>query len=210
MRHTLLAAVVMSMLAGCSELTSAGYDYGSIEVKAVSTEGEPISGVRLLLYTGVQHMAYGETGSDGSHEFAFVPHFGTFGVRAQPPAEYLVAEGRGLNFVDGIVIERGGRETIVFTFERNGAVIRVRVVEPSGVGIAGARVVLYDQLQTHAEGFTDSNGELVFSSVPLGNLGVRATPPEGYVMPEGGPPYIDGLQTSPGSEHSLTFTFEPQ
>jgi hypothetical protein len=191
------------LLAGCSDLLPEPYEYAAVEVQATRRNGEPVPGVKLILYTYNRHLAYGTTGPDGRFTFDLVP-FGDYGVGAVPPDGYEVLAGK--TDVIGIEINKGTRETVPFTLLKHGdGTIHVRAEEPSGKPVSGVRLTLYSHLGPIAEGVADSEGRYSFRSVPFGQYGVQADPLPGYTLVTR---YVDGIDIEDGSEETVTLTLE--
>ena len=90
--RTMLIALAVFVLAGCSDPFGSAYDYGRIEVVAMDQFGDPVFGVTLTLYGRGRHYAYAATDVAGRHVFEFVP-FGGFGIEAGPPPGYAFDSG---------------------------------------------------------------------------------------------------------------------
>jgi hypothetical protein len=202
-RHAFVGLLVILLLAGCSDLLPSPYEYATVEVQATRRSGEPVPGVKVVLYTYNRHLAYGVTGSGGSYTFDFVP-FGEYGVGVVPPDGYEVLAGK--NDVVGIEITRGAQKTVPFTILKHGnGTIHVRAEEPSGQPVPGVALTLYSHRGTVAEGVADSEGRYSFQQVPFGQYGVRAGPLVGYTLVTR---FVDGIDVEDGSEETVTLTLE--
>lgn len=202
-----LLLLLLLLASGCSELTSDGFDYGSVDVQVLRRNGEPAPGVRVVLYTWSHHLAYGETGADGRHTFDFVPP-GDYGVRAVPEEPFVTFTGFASVSEDGVEIEKGGREEVTFTLLKRGpGTVRVRVEDEGGAPVPGTEVFVYAYDGVAAEGVTGPNGEHEFAEVPFGDYGVRIEPALGYVAEPGpGTSFVDGIRVDEGSLDVLDFT----
>lgn len=208
-RVPVLAPLLLILLAGCSELLSDGFDYGSVEVQVVQRSGEPAPGVKLILYTWSHHMAYGESDAEGRHTFEFVPP-GSYGVRAVPEEPFVTFTGFASVARDGVAMEKGGHEEVTFTLLKRGpGTVRVRVRDASGNAVPGTEVFLYAHFGGIADGVTGPTGEHVFEEVPFGDYGVRIEPTPGYVAAPGrGTSFLDGIVVDEGSVDVLEFAVE--
>ncbi|HET6763718.1 MAG TPA: carboxypeptidase-like regulatory domain-containing protein [Longimicrobiaceae bacterium] len=87
--------------------------------------------------------------------------------------------------------------------------IGVKVSDPTGAGVAGVRVLLYDYRAVQDEAVTDGSGHAEFVLVPRGNFGVRAAVPEGYVLPPGARDYKDGIDVDEGTHSEVLLVLAP-
>ena len=90
--------------------------------------------------------------------------------------------------------------------------IEVHTMTRSGAPITGSELVLYNDLQVMAVGFTNPDGIHSFDFVPPQFYGIRNEPPEGHWRVEdlaGGPStaHIDGISMEEGDDKSFSFTF---
>src|SRR5690606_16750039 len=79
LRRATAGLLCLASLSGCSGLLVDSYDYGTIEVEALSAEGDPVAGISLILYRNQEHLSYGVTNSQGRYTFASVP-YGSVGI----------------------------------------------------------------------------------------------------------------------------------
>lgn len=121
---------------GCSDIFRPSYDYGRVEVVATDPSGSAVPAVRLTLYTGQRHMAYGETRGDGRYVFRFVPE-GEYGIEAGAPEGYSFPPGA----LPYAIVDAAAGSTVraSFTFVRTAPATAVlgRVVAPTSVGFPG-------------------------------------------------------------------------
>lgn len=113
MRRATAGLLCLASLSGCSGLLVDSYDYGTIEVEALSAEGDPVAGISLILYRNQEHLSYGVTNSQGRYTFASVP-YGSVGVYAQLAPTYVSSGRRGWDVRDRIDVSDGGSVTVVF------------------------------------------------------------------------------------------------
>jgi hypothetical protein len=90
--------------------------------------------------------------------------------------------------------------------------IEVQTVTRSGTPVSRSKIVLYNDVQIMAEGFTDTDGKYLFKFVPPQIYGVHNEPPKGYMRPEdmaGGTStsYADQILIEEGSAKKASFTF---
>lgn len=130
------AVLAVLLLAACADLITNTQPYGSIEVTAVLTNGDPLPGVQLMLYTSVRTMAYGSTGPDGKYVFKFVPE-GAYGVQAIPPNGYSRAAGTP-RYIDGLHMSIRGHKSLKFTYVQSGSAVAARVEDDTGAPVPGA------------------------------------------------------------------------
>ncbi len=208
-RHFAVAMGLLLATASCSELVSDGFDYGNMNVRVARRSGEPVPGVRLVLYTGTQVMSYGESDETGRFSFEFVPP-GEYGVRAVPEEPFVTSTGQASTWQDGIRMEEGGRTEVSFTLLKHGpGTIRVQVRDASGAPVPGTDVALYAHYGDVAGGVTGLAGEHEFAEIPFGGYGVRVETGLGYVTPPGrGSSFVDGLVVDAGSVETLEFTVQ--
>lgn len=85
--------------------------------------------------------------------------------------------------------------------------VEVLATRRSGEPVAGVELTLYSGERHLAYGRTGADGRFVFRSVPFGNLGVAASPPEGYAFrgPSFEHAYVDGLLLAAGTRHTIDF-----
>lgn len=177
---------------------------GSVAARVTDTDGTPLEGIPLHLYSPSEVVQEGETDASGELRFVDVP-FGHYGVRAELRRGFTVPRV----FRDGLIVEDGVEERAEFILQRCVGQIRVRAtVEPGGAPLAGVGATLYEFTGPVEGDFTDASGEYVFDELPCTNYGVRTDPILGYerVNPPSG--IIDRLVlTTNGQERLAHFTF---
>jgi Carboxypeptidase regulatory-like domain len=199
----LLAAL---LLAGCSNLATDAQPYGTIDVNTVRSNGDPVPGVQLLLYTGVRPMAYGTTGMDGKYLFRFVPR-GEYGVKATPPDGYGLPAGTP-DYVDRLDMAPGQHESVTFTYlpACEGS-IQAFVQDSTGAPVQGAGLTLYDAQSIITMATSDANGTYTFTGLTCTTqFGVSVQAPAGYsVVQQRGSSFFDGLSLTDGEVLTVTF-----
>jgi hypothetical protein len=90
--------------------------------------------------------------------------------------------------------------------------IDVQTVTRSGVPVPGSEIVLYNDVQIMAVGFTDTDGKYLFEFVPPQFYGVHNEPPDGFMRPEdmlGGTStaYVHQIVIEEGDDKDVSFTF---
>ena len=84
----------------------------------------------------------------------------------------------------------------------------VRVVDVEGTPLPGVSVDLYNRVGPLAHGVTSPGGVHEFRFVPHGDIGVRAFPPAGFRVPDGGVSHLDGLRVRQSDRVEVEFVFE--
>ncbi len=203
-----VAGLLSIMLGGaCAEAVITPFQYGSVEVTALSN-GEPVPGIQLTLYTGTRHLGYGSTNDEGRFVFESVPA-GIMGVAAVLQADHhvgLAPEFRAETFE----MREGGRETVQLAYDTCQGTIRVSVVDDQQVPLPGVEVVLYTSAGVLERAPTDSGGTRVFTRLRCDTAhGVYVTPPAGYsLVPGPGSSYFDGLVLQSGQEIPVQFRLQ--
>jgi hypothetical protein len=83
--------------------------------------------------------------------------------------------------------------------------VRVSTTDQWGMGIPGSTVVLYTGAREMGRGFTNTNGEHVFTEVASGSYGVAIQPPSDYGIGAGEQGYVDTLTIQQGSRREVSF-----
>jgi hypothetical protein len=122
MKRSCWIVCIALVLGGCADLLRGGYDYGTVRVRVVDTEGGAMMGVDVELYTWQRPLARGITDFNGVYEFRFVP-LENVGVQAFAPGGFLIPEGKQAH-VDDIDVPPGGRVEVELVF--------VKVVDEDG------------------------------------------------------------------------------
>lgn len=183
---------------------------GRIRVEALDTDGRPVTGLRLRLYTSAGELGTGVTGADGVHTFEALA-CDDYAVLAEERPGLRLRDGRSPWWFPGLLVEAGAERTVTLTFTPCTGRITVRAGTPQGDAVPGARVVLYSPAGFVDEGRTDAAGRHVFSAVGCGSgYGVMIEPPSGYTATAGrGGSYVDGLEVREASEREIGFTLRP-
>lgn len=90
---------------------------GRMRVRVVDSEGQPVSGAVVTLYSFRGEISSTTTGADGALELE--APCGDLGVKVSPPSGYSVPEGRGSSFFDGLQISEGGERAVSFVLRRS-------------------------------------------------------------------------------------------
>lgn len=203
-----MVGVLCLFLAGCSEIVGEPFHYGTVEVSATRRSGEPVPGVRLVLYTGTRHLGYGATDDNGNLVFSFVPE-GSMGVGTYPPDGY-----RPLDLTEGYYtystfsLGEGEHHWVDFTYLKFGpGSVSVRIMDLEGKPIPGLPIQLYLPAAVFSEGTSDSVGEHTFEDVPFGFYGVRVIADRRFLVPSGSV-FQDGLIVEDGVQVEATFELE--
>lgn len=184
-RALLLLLFSVLGVAGCSEIFSEGYEYGTVEVQAVRRNGEPVPGVRVTLTRGPNPLAYGVTDSLGRYRFEFVPK-GRLAVFAEPPEEYRPLDLQAGYWAYGISMVEGGADSARFTYLKFGdGALLVEVVDETGAAVEGAPVEIFSSEGFKRAGVTSPTGTYRFEPVPFGDYGVNTVAPYGYIARDG-------------------------
>ena len=86
--------------------------------------------------------------------------------------------------------------------------LSVRVADEDGTPLPGVSVDLYNRVGPLAYGVTSPAGVHDFRFVPHGDVAVRAFPPPGYRVPEGGVSHFDGMRVRQSERVEVEFVFE--
>ncbi len=209
----LIAVTLASMGSGaCAGQISDVIEFATVTVDATRRSGEPVPGVKLVLFIGGGIRAFGETDEDGRHVFEFVPP-NLYGVNTGLPPGYVRPEdllgGPTTAFIDGLEIQEGDRKRVSFTYLKVGpGRIEVTVAEPDGTPVEETLVTLFSPLAVVEEEEVGPTGKIVFDPVPFGNWGIRVAPPDVY-LDEGEPyPFEQGIFIEEGSVAEVSFTLE--
>jgi hypothetical protein len=212
-------SLLLSLLgaSGCDRMLTRPLQYGDVAVSVTQRNGDPIPGVGLQLYIGARPMDYGVTGADGKFKFERVPT-GDYGVTAVSlPAGYIPLNqffgGPRSDYVDGLAVapETTTPAHLVFLKLGRGTIV-ARVTGVAGVPMAGLMVQLYTFQGPVTNANTDSNGQVTFDAVPMGNYGIIVFRPLQYqgfyyrdfVVPRDSTySYRDGLFVDDGTRDSV-------
>lgn len=184
----LLAPVLLALVA-CSDLLIEPYEYGEVEVAAVTRAGAPLAGVPFVLYQGTRHLGYESTGEDGLARFRFVPE-GALGV-ALGAGTFVPADTLAPTYVE-FRLREGERRTERFTLLGPGT-LRVRVEDPLGAPVVGVRVEVYRWTGPVAYAMTESAAPVVFGGLAAGDYGVRVTATDACAVSAAGFVYRDEI-----------------
>ena len=215
MKSVLLALITLTAAVGCDAWLTKPSLYNTVQVIATRRNGDPIPGVRLVLYTGQRPMGYATTGSDGRFTFTRVPQ-GDYGVSAQVPAGYDVIEnltaGPSSVYHDALIVANDTLSPVRFIFLKVGpGAVVVHVAQSDGTPLSGVTVQLYDSRKIDGVATTDVAGRAVFNLVPFGLYGVTVIRPflyRDYLRPADSlTSSRDNLLVEQGSRDSVDFSF---
>ena len=202
-RSFLLTLFVVTI--GCSEVFTAPFAYGSVEVQVTLPEGEGVPNLDLTLYSGTRHLAYLATDSVGFAHFAFVPE-GPLGVSIRPSPIFRPASHPD-GYYQTFTMSEGQVVRLAFDFVDTRGVIQLRVESGSGVPLAGQTVELYNARETLTRADTDALGGVLFDRLAEGDYGVRVVAsPTCEIPPEGA--YRDGLVVDSGNRFDVLIVLE--
>lgn len=205
-RSFLLTLFVVTI--GCSEVFTAPFAYGSVEVQVTLPGGEGVPNLDLTLYSGTRHLAYLATDSVGSAHFTFVPE-GPHGVgiRPSPISRIFRPASHPEGYYQTFTMREGQVVRLAFDFVDTRGVIQVRVESGSGVPLAGQTVELYNAREALTQADTDVLGGVLFDRLAVGDYGVRiVASPTCEVPPEGA--YRDGLVVDSGNRFDVLIVLE--
>lgn len=90
----------------------------SMRIRVVDQTDAPVSGARAVLYTSAGIVRDGRTDAAGQLVFTDILVDGEYGLRVVNPTGYVVEEGRGRTFEDGIRLRDGETRNYTFRFTR--------------------------------------------------------------------------------------------
>lgn len=166
--------------------------------------------IRTQLFSAIRVVDARRTGTDGAVRYADVT-CGGYGVRLLPSAEWVVIPGRGTEFLDGLIVNRGSTRTVSLPGQYNTCrgSLRVTATDPLGTAVPAMPVVLStsydDPVVTQS---TSATGITVFDALGCGpERTVNITAPSGWTATPGrGGTYLDGLLVTNGSTVNVRFT----
>jgi hypothetical protein len=91
---------------------------GDVRAIVLDNSGAPVAGTATAFFTSTQTLGGAVTGADGRVAFAG-PCATQLGLLINPPVGFTVAEGRGSNFMDGIVLSNGQSRDLTFHVVRS-------------------------------------------------------------------------------------------
>lgn len=180
--------------AGCASLLSETQPFGSVRIRVVTRDSQPVAGVPALLYTGERVMAYDTTDAAGRILFRDVPP-NNYGVLISIPEGLVGTDPRSRQaYFDQLGVTAGQSlfHQFVLTAPGFGA-IEAAVVDSSGRAVEGVNIDVYTSREVVASIVTDSNGTIRLDSVPVGQYGVWMYTPDTLGAPSGPFLYIDTL-----------------
>jgi len=182
------------------------YGDGEVVARVREPDGTPVAEVPLLLYDPRGIVEEGRTASDGSFAFAPVP-LGDYGVFALPTPGITYPDGP-MAIADGLVIDEGHREEVVFIAERCRGGIRVGATDTAGAPIPGLLFSLYTPTQVLDEQRTGADGVVDFGTLPCGEYGVTlerttAWTPVGTAAEY----FVDGILVRNGTVEEIQLRF---
>lgn len=204
-----VAALALLAAAGCDYWLTPSL-YNQIEVHVANTDGTPLAGVPLQLYTAARAMDYGLTDSAGRHLFVRVPQ-GEYGVQVERPLRYrdFVTTDDSLYKVrDQIVVVGGGRiDSVGFVLARCVGTLRATVLDQTGAPVAGAPVRAYTATVVFDTASTGADGRVVFADVPcVLQIGVQVMVSPLYSVVSGaGSDHFDQLRFTSGQVTDVVF-----
>ncbi len=172
MSFAVIGVVFSLALAGCSDVFTEPFEYGTVEVSAERRTGDPVPEMDFLLFSGTRHLEWGVTDEEGLIVFRFVPHE-PVGVLAHPADVYIPTDPE-TGYVTTFLMSEGDERRFTFTFFKVGpGSIMATVEDPEEEPIADVRLQLFSPQAPIEEGLTDGAGEHTFTDVPFGIYGVR-------------------------------------
>ncbi|MFA6165594.1 MAG: carboxypeptidase-like regulatory domain-containing protein [Gemmatimonadaceae bacterium] len=150
------------------------------------------------------------TGTDGTVRYSGID-CDAYGVRMLPSADWVVIPGRGTEFLDGLILNRGTAHNVALPGQYNACrgSLRVTATDPFGTAVPGATVTIStsydDPVLTRS---TSSTGIAVFEALGCGpERTVNITAPSGWTATPGrGGTFMDGLLVRNEGTVNLSFT----
>lgn len=180
---------------------------GTLTAEVVDGAGEPVPGFPVVLFNADSVITETETAEDGRRTFGPLL-CRDFGLALQPLRGWLIPEGRGGSFFDGIVVTRGSEQLFSFEVTRCRGTVTARVRDEDGEPASGVRVLLFDAGGALEERATDSDGLAVFD-IPCDDVGVGLLPTRGWEFEDGrGVSFFDGIEVTKDSDQIFDFTVD--
>lgn len=182
---------------------------GTINVRVADATRGGAAGLKAYLFIKAGLLDSARTASDGRVKFE-TPHCGDFGVRILGSGDWRVTPGRGSEFADGLIINRGTTRDVSLAVQYNSCrgAIRVTVADGAGVVVPGATIVLYAAESELPVSTVAASGVATFSDLGCGppERGVRIIPPSGWSVVSGGGDHVDALMVTSGGTLDVRFT----
>ncbi len=183
---------------------------GTINLRVADPVRGGAPGVLAYLFVKAGLLDSARTASDGHVKFD-TPMCGDFGVRILGSGDWRVAPGRGAEFADGLIINRGTTRDVALPVQYNSCrgAIRVTVVDRAGTAVPGATVTLYSASADMPVTAVVSSGVVTFGDLGCGppERGVSITPPAGWsVATDVTKDHADALTVTSGGTLDVRFT----
>ncbi len=182
--------VLSLVIQACTDVFTPHFTYASVEVSVTLANGQGVSGVPLVLYTGTRHLDYGETDSAGVSRFELVPE-GDTGVGAVPTG-YFYATQHPDGYYKTFRVTEGDQIRLEFQYEDARGSISVRVLDQGLIPQSGFAVELYTASGTQERVMLPQSGSVIFSELIPTDYGVRVLGsgtcpllPDGFVYRDG-------------------------
>jgi hypothetical protein len=182
---------------------------GTINLRVADPTRGGASGLKAYLFIKAGLLDSARTASDGRVSFQ-TPMCNDFGVRIVGSGDWRVTPGRGSEFADGLIINRGTTRDVTLAVQYNSCRGAVRVTTAGGAGVAvpGATIVLYAAGSDLPVSTVAATGVATFSDLGCGppERGVRIIPPSGWTVTPGGSDHVDALNVTSGGTLDVRFT----
>ena len=182
---------------------------GTINVRVADPARGAAPGLKAYLFIKAGLLDSARTASDGRVSFQ-TPMCNDFGVRIAQSGDWRVTPGRGSEFADGLIINRGTTRDVSLAVQYNSCrgAMRVTTVDGAGAVVPGATVVLYSAASDLPVSTVATTGVATFSDLGCGppERGVRIIPPSGWTVASGGSDHVDALTVTSGATMDVRFT----
>jgi hypothetical protein len=178
---------------------------GTVTVRVVQPDGSPIPGAAVTAYDPNKHNGDATTDANGRAVFSQVP-FGVHGVVVTHPLLYRFPGASLYSVQDGIIVEDGSRDSVVFTLQKCAGTVQVLVLDAAGVPVPGTTALFYTSTEQLVAAVTGGDGRVTLPQAPCTEVGVFITAaPAGYsVQPGRGFQFTDGIKITNGATLNVT------
>ena len=181
---------------------------GTVRGSVQDVSGAPVTEHPVRLYSSTATLEFKDTGVDGVAVFDSIP-CGNFGIALVQRPGWVLEEGQGLSFRDGISVINQSDQGFSFSVESCSGEVGIRVEDENNDPVGEALIELYATNRTWDQDVTGADGALTFTGACGMEVGVKITPPAGYTVQQGrGFSFFDGLNPEPGGRIEVVFRLQ--